>query len=388
VCYPPCGIPGPVQGTCLADQDCYYCGDPKALGSYVCKKPINDPEGHGSCIPSATGCSDLGLGVAVLPQPWSDYTQACSNDSNCNNLSIDINVGKLIRDLAGVDEVLGIPIGDATVKYKMNQCAEIKITDSISCGVCVPCQKDIDCDPIQVDSVIVEIFKGNPLAQVAGLMLINMLWGDENPEHNLNMFCQPVGLGYGVCALCANPLQPCGKMDSTGSGKCEHDVCTPGSAMAPTCGACSKEICSYDTSCCEDEWDDQCIDSVELLCASGCYGTGGCSADICTNPDLSAQHPACGSCVEAVCNEDPFCCNKQSGAWDEYCVSGAATAPACLYQCGGACAHSECEGGGPLVASCSACASSVCGADSWCCETEWDANCVAEAEGDAACGCK
>jgi hypothetical protein len=45
------------------------------------------------------------------------------------------------------------------------------------------------------------------------------------------------------------------------------------------------------------------------------------------------------------------------------------------------CAHDECTAGEKLEASCSECAGKVCAADSFCCETEWDATCVGAVPG-------
>lgn len=389
VCYPPCGLPGGVSGSCLSDKDCNFCGDPKTPGTFVCNKPVNDPDGHGSCLPAAEGCADLGAGVAVLPAPWSDYTQLCSEDANCANINIDLNVGKIIRDMVGADEVGGVEIGDATVQYGMHECAEVKLTQNIDCGICVPCNEDADCMPIPVDPLILQIFSQDPLAAIAGAILIDMLYGD-NPDHDLNFYCQPIGLGYGVCAPCGNPLQPCGKTEPPeGDGNCDHDVCTEGKALDPTCGSCSKAVCTNDNYCCAEAWDEICVGLVEVYCANSCGTEPGCAPDICTNSELPAQNAACGECVEAVCAMDSFCCNKESGSWDGYCVSHTEELAECENQCGGGggCAHSECEVGGPLTPECSGCAASVCAADSYCCSNEWDNVCISEAADDVNCDC-
>jgi hypothetical protein len=296
-------------------------------------------------------------------------------------------VGKTIRDLAGVNEILGIQIGDVVLKYGMEECGEISLFNNVDCGICVPCQADVDCDPIQVDPVIDEMFKGNPLAQVAGLMLINMLWGD-NADHNLYFYCQPVGLGYGICAPCANPLQFCGKQEpEPGTGTCNHNVCMKGGALDPSCSTCAKEVCANDAYCCTTAWDDICVSEVDKLCASSCSGTTSCADGICTNPGLPAQHPLCGLCVAAVCEFDPYCCNKEGGEWDKYCVFEAKAEATCDAQCSGGCAHSECETGGPLAADCSDCAASVYSYDDWCCSIDWGSACVDAAKKDPDCPC-
>ncbi len=389
VCYPPCGLPGGASGTCTSDKDCHFCGDPKNPGTFVCNKPVNDPDGHGTCIPAAEGCSDLGAGVAVLPAPWSDYTQLCSEDSNCANISIDLNVGKIIRDMVGADEVGGVAIGDATVSYGMHECAEVKLTQNIDCGICVPCNEDADCDTIPVDPLILELFSQDPLAAIAGAILIDMLYG-TNTDHNINFYYQPIGLGYGICAPCGNPLQPCGQtVPAEGDGNCDHDVCTAGTALDPKCGSCAKTVCTNDSYCCSTAWDELCVGLVDTFCATPCGGEPGCAPDVCTNGELAAQNPECGGCVAAVCAEDPFCCNKESGSWDAYCVAHTADMAACEALCGGegGCAHDECELGGPLTAECSPCAAAVCAGDDWCCTNEWDTYCVDAAIADVNCSC-
>ena len=368
------------------DEDCNYCGDPKTPGTYICRHPVNDPI-HGTCQPPVEGCEDLGSGIAVLPEPYSQYTQLCSNDENCENIDIQLNVGKLIRDAAGVDEVAGIAIGDATVAYGMHQCAEVNVTENIACGICVPCEKDIDCLPINVDPLVPGLFPEDALVQIAGAILIDMLWGDAE-SHDLNFYCQPVALGYGACLPCANPLQVCGKTDTgEGSGECNHNVCEIGDAMDPSCGDCAAEICANDSFCCETEWDEMCVGHVDTYCATNCEGDGGCAPDICTNVDLPAQSESCGACVAAVCAADPFCCNTESGLWDDYCVGGAAAAPECVDVCGGGCAHDECETGAPLDPECSDCAAAICEFDSWCCENEWDSVCLEYTLDEATCSC-
>jgi hypothetical protein len=56
--------------------------------------------------------------------------------------------------------------------------------------------------------------------------------------------------------------------------------------------------------------------------------------------------------------------------------------PACA-----SCDHDVCTGGGALLASCGACAATVCAQDNFCCVFKWDASCVDEASRSCgACG--
>jgi hypothetical protein len=212
-CIAGCGQAGEASGVCYADEDCAACGG--TTGSpWVCKKPINanGPMDAGQCGPTAAGCSDLGTSVAVLPPPFDSVTNLCSDDADCSGVGIIYSVSTLIKDIIGSDSIdvgfATVDIQDANVTYGMNSCASIDITENISCGVCVPCKTDEDCDPIAIDPLMGDLFKGDPLATIAASLLVDLIWGN-NPDHNLHFFCQPVAAGYGVCAPCGNPMQSC-----------------------------------------------------------------------------------------------------------------------------------------------------------------------------------
>ena len=337
-CIPGCGIPGPTSGDCLSDEDCNGCGDGNSAGSWDCKKPINasGPNDHGVCGPAAAGCSDLGQSVAVLPAPFNQVTNLCSNDGDCNGVGIQLNVGKLIRDTIGSDKIdLGfteITINDANVNYGMPKCADIDITNDLSCGVCVPCEVDSDCAPIAVDPLIGQLFAGDPLAQIAGALLIDLLYGD-NPDHSLHFSCQPVAAGYGVCAPCANPTQACGTNSGGGGGSssttCNHSVCDTGPALGPNCDTCAAAVCQMDPYCCNNQWDSICVGHVPSECGtsvcggggSGGSGGGGGSSSGCAHGECTTGGPltpGCSTCASTVCNQDPYCCNTQ---WDSICVN-------------------------------------------------------------------
>ena len=336
-CIPGCGIPGPVSGDCLANEDCMYCGDGNSAGQWGCKKPINHngPTDHGSCGPNATGCSDLGTNVAVLPAPWDQVTNLCSGDQDCNGVGINYNVGQMIRDLVGGPELdLGfhkVTINDANVTYAMGTCADIKLTENLSCGVCVPCEVDSDCQPIAIDPLISNLFAGDPFAQIAGALLIDLLYG-SNPDHNLNFYCQPVAAGYGVCAPCSNPLQSCGQNQGSnnngGSNSCDHSPCDSGSALSASCDSCATSVCAADPYCCNTAWDSVCVNEVAQYCGpntcGGGGGGGGCVHSECTSGD--ALTSSCSPCATDVCQQDSYCCDTQ---WDSICVDIAINSSSC-----------------------------------------------------------
>ena len=357
VCVPACGLAGPIAGTCEKDQDCLFCGGNEngveSSASWKCQKttPINGPEPKlGKCGPPVSGCSEVGQGVIVLPDPWNDYTQTCSNNNDCAGIAINYNVGKLLRDLVG-DKVLGVEIEDALVQYEMNVCAALEVTDDVDCGICVPCAKDSDCNPIDLDPILFQLLGDNFLAQVAVQFLIQQLFPEENSAHNLYFFCEPVTAGYGACSPCSNPTVPCSKSGTSSSGSggqsgelpttdaCDHSVCEQGGPLGANCGDCATAVCELDAFCCETKWDEICVSLVEEACTLSCgvgsevSGEGSQPVNTCHSPCIEgdALNPDCGECATAVCEQDPFCCNN---LWDEICVEIAVSNAAC--DCAGA----------------------------------------------------
>lgn len=375
-CVEICGLPGQVAGTCDDDSDCSGCpGD-----ATNCVAPING--GHGTCGAEASGCSDLGNGVVVLPEPFDQVTNACSDDGDCAGVGIQYNVGKLLREITGVDS-----IDDANIDYPMASCAAATVSvgdASISCGICVPCQEDDDCHDIDVDEVAGDAF--GPLGAIASAILLDQLFGPS--EHTIHMFCQPVAGDFGACVPCPSLLSDCaGPSTGGGSGNCDHDTCTTGGALDPSCGTCAEAVCDADDYCCTEEWDNICVGHVDTYCAGSCDGGNGgsCTHNACTAGASLAT--SCSACTTAVCDVDAYCCQTE---WDNICVGLAEDEASC--DCdggggGGACVHDECSLGGPLTEGCSPCAQAVCEVDDYCCTTDWDQFCVTAAEGELVCAC-
>ncbi|MCA9593967.1 MAG: hypothetical protein KC776_11670 [Myxococcales bacterium] len=394
-CVKPCGQQGSptAGGDCTTDAECYGCGNTNSTEKWTCKYPINNGT-HGTCTVPAQGCEDVG-GVA-LPAPFNSATNLCSTDGNCAGVTADIDVGKLIKDLVGSDELnLGIKkvkLNDAVLSYPMPKCASINLIDDKKCGLCVPCKTDADCKPIDLDPVVNDLFAGDPLAQIAAAFLMDQLFG-KGEKHQLHMQCQPVAAGYGACIPCSNPTKGCGagSQGSSTTGKCDHDTCTEGGPLLSACSLCSTAICTVDPYCCSSGWDALCVKAATAVCPGGC-GTSNdpCPHDACD--EGAALSRACSSCSKVVCDQDPFCCNTENGTWDSLCVEKAAGLVECSNQCfTGTCSHSECVTGealgGQKGVGCSTCSGAVCAQDKSCCETSWGGNCVAIAQKQAVCTC-
>jgi hypothetical protein len=358
-CKLACGLQD--QGTCNDDADCVGCGD----SAPKCHPPING--GAGTCGPYANGCSDLGQNAVVLPSPYDQVTNLCSNDMDCAGVGVSVNVGKLLRDLTNISA-----IKDANITYGMNSCASVNIGNK-SCGVCVPCKQDSDCAPIDIDQFAKEAF--GPLGSLAAAFLLDQVFGPK--DHKIHMYCSPVANGYGACVPCSNFMESCSVGGYQGGGSCSHDVCQVGDALGSSCSQCAQDVCNYDSYCCDNQWDSQCVQEAEQVCNTNCEGGGSaCGHDECS--EGSSLTKSCSSCATAVCDRDPYCCNN---TWDALCVSYVASE--CTGKtCGGSgsCAHDECSSGAALTPGCSSCASVVCNIDAYCCNNTWDSQCVQEAQ--------
>lgn len=396
-CIKPCGTSGGEGADCKQDAECYGCGNTSSTETWKCKFPINGGT-HGTCTHPATGCTDLLSAGAVLPPPFDGVTNTCSTDANCAGVSMDVNVGKIIRDLVGGGEVnLGIKkvqIKDSILKFPMKACASIEILDGKKCGVCVPCNDDADCTPIELDPLIGDLFKGDPLMQIAAAFLMDLLFGKDK-KHQIHMQCQEVAAGYGVCLPCANPLDGCGAGSGSGttSGNCGHDKCTVGDALDPKCGVCEAAVCLVDPFCCTKEWDELCVAAVGEFCGTPCAKDPTCAAHTPCETG-GAMKDTCSNCTLAVCDVAPSCCDTTNGTWSQTCVDYVLKDVTIKPECGGACgktpcgAHSECVTGTALSETCTECTKIICAKDKFCCDAQvgkWDLICVDEASKEPMC---
>jgi len=65
------------------------------------------------------------------------------------------------------------------------------------------------------------------------------------------------------CPTSGPPLHPV-------CAKCEHDLCSPGTALSPSCSTCAKKVCAADEYCCTHEWTLSCRARANELCGAGC----------------------------------------------------------------------------------------------------------------------
>ena len=194
-------------------------------------------------------------------------------------------------------------------------------------------------------------------------------WWDDTCIGLADELCGAGCCGNGMCEgqTCASCPDDCGGVCVCGDGNCEgencsdcaedcgpcpscgHTACVAGSALSLSeCRpACVEDVCLKDPNCCQTGWTPECT---------------AIAASLCSGPD---------PCVEKVCAKDATCC--MSG-WGSGCVEVAKVA--CATKCD--CQHGLCDTGNVLNEKCDPCVASICAADPYCCQNDWDGVCVDE----------
>jgi len=180
--------------------------------------------------------------------------------------------------------------------------------------------------------------------------------------------------------LCVDHIEElaCGGC-SVGKTGSFDDCCSPHDAPACIDDGITSCVCAADPYCCDVVWDQVCVDAI------GAYGCGVCPGpympDDCCTPGEVAGCPD-PEISECVCAQDPYCCDDH---WDELCVDEATSYCGGCYGDEGTTGDppppGDCcvVGGGPgcidaQVAMC------VCAVDQFCCEQQWDGACVGEVD--------
>jgi hypothetical protein len=119
----------------------------------------------------------------------------------------------------------------------------------------------------------------------------------------------------GSCGTCPTGDTCSSAGQCTSGSSCAHPICSTGARLTASCDPCATKICSKDSFCCQDDWDAQCVSEVSSICGESC-GTGGtCAHSICSTG--SKLTSSCNSCATEICGKDPFCCQSD---WDSQCV--------------------------------------------------------------------
>lgn len=172
--------------------------------------------------------------------------------------------------------------------------------------------------------------------------------------------CYSQGYAAGGTLKCA---PGCMSYDTS---ECESDCCSPNDTPGCDDGSCKALICSFDSFCCENEWDEQCAYEAQLYCKT-CGGHPPVCGDgiaeageVCDKDDLAYED--CYS--QGFEGGGTLKCKKDCSGYD---TSKCADNDCCVEHDGPGCQTDECE-------------SIVCAYDPFCCQVSWDSVCVQEAE--------
>jgi hypothetical protein len=154
-------------------------------------------------------------------------------------------------------------------------------------------------------------------------------------------------------------------------GQCPGDDDCYVTHASPGCNSaeCCEQVCAYVPTCCEVEWDENCVEAALAICECGNPNAGDCFDPYGTGT------PGCNdlACCEAMCAIDSFCCDNQ---WDELC---ALQAPVVCLACGDPSAGDCLKPNGTPGCFVGSCCQAVCAVDPLCCDAGWDEKCASQA---------
>lgn len=195
---------------------------------------------------------------------------------------------------------------------------------------------------------------------------------------------------------CAAPVSP------------ENHPCEVSDAPGADDAAIMDCVCAFDSWCCSNTWDAFCVQLAEESCAAPCdcaaltcevdSDCGGCFGDACIGT-WSCADGLCSQGAAVVCENDPTTgcfinqCDPETGACvaspsDALCDDSSActldsceaASGLCSYTDSGACgAQHPCLTSDAPGAGDAALMTCLCAVDPYCCQTAWDAACVAGA---------
>ncbi|KAL7555785.1 hypothetical protein ACA910_003935 [Epithemia clementina (nom. ined.)] len=130
------------------------------------------------------------------------------------------------------------------------------------------------------------------------------------------------------------------------------------------CPSCECTVCAFDSFCCQEGWDEQCVDEARQYCHCLLRTV---TSSVIGSP--SSSSPSNGRHMSAIptTSLQP---TRRTPTIMTLCREGACLEPNC-----GTCTEFRFEPG----CSCEECECAVCAYDSWCCEFFWDSTCVSHA---------
>src|SRR5262245_61563390 len=68
-----------------------------------------------------------------------------------------------------------------------------------------------------------------------------------------------------------------GEVEQSLADQCGHSICETGAAVSATCDSCVESICDVDPFCCTTAWDSICVGEVSTVCGRGPVAVTGAS---------------------------------------------------------------------------------------------------------------
>lgn len=348
-----------------------YCAAAAEQICGACANPCGDPDAGDCCVPQqGPGCNNADCCEGV-----------CAGDPFCCDTQWDAICAQTAQLVCGV---CGIGCGDPAA----GNCCEAHATPACADpACCVPiCAADSYCCDVEWDATCAETAVefcgacgdqcGSPITGACcaphdgpacdDASCCNTVCAADSYccEVQWDEFCAGAALKVcGVCGIgCGNP----------GTGSC----CTAHATPSCSDALCCEAICSLDGFCCESQWDQMCADAAAILCGDCDGACGGPAGGDCCAPHAT---PGCSDdrCCLSICVVDPVCCVE---SWDQICAK---TAQQACGNCGPGCGKTTsgdcCTAHATPSCDDQACCLTVCVADPFCCETEWDGVCAAAA---------
>ncbi|MBX3355248.1 MAG: hypothetical protein KF724_06080 [Phycisphaeraceae bacterium] len=401
--FPGCDDPACCNAVCDFDPSCCItewdasCVD---LQRSVCipKKVWNCPCEGGCFAPkSSPGCNNRSCCSAV-----------CSVEENCCLVQWDALCASLARDLCCGNGLCGDPCNKSCLVVH----PEPYCNDSHCCEAV--CAADPFCCSDKWDTLCVQIAAVRCVGACGQSFSGNCFAANNSAGCSIASCCKVVcevdptccqEEWDSSCAKLARTLPGCTKSrpkcNSASAGSC----CEPHAGPACENGGCCFAVCAIDPTCCQEEWDELCVNTAKTLaqckqCNPDCGDT--CAGSCCT----PHPGPRCNNqkCCDAVClgwtddngtvyPGDAFCCNVQ---WDANCaeransyaqillrggqvVPGPCFEPCPQPQCGSALAGDCCTPHSTPFCLNKTCCEIVCAIDPFCCQVSWDTSCATEA---------
>lgn len=166
------------------------------------------------------------------------------------------------------------------------------------------------------------------------------------------------------------------------------DCCTVHPEAKCSDGVVSACVVGNDAFCGSNAWDTRCVLLADTACSAGCTDPPAGTQACCTASTTGAQGCNDQAIQNCVCLQDPYCCDVE---WDAQCVKRVG-ANGCGRCSGGSGTGSCCAGKEtPGCNSISGAADCVCdhaSGDEFCCDTAWDTTCanLVDSLGCGSCG--